>query len=89
MKLFHISCTTLDDMHVFAPTFDDAAGVFVGWALANGHEAPTFTIGQVTLRSKGVELHHLRAALAIGGTGIGRYDPAIGWAIEPPEDERA
>lgn len=83
--LFEIIAVDGTVLSVFAENFDDAAVLFSAWHVANeSHPLPDFEVRQRNPSWPGLNKQHLLDALALDTPGIGRYDPAYGWAILSP-----
>jgi hypothetical protein len=88
MQLFFIDCEHGNDKFVFARSNHHAAEIFVTWQIVNKAQMGGFTIQRVTIASCAEpDATHLRHALKQELDGIGRYDVANGWIIDPVTDD--
>ncbi|MDG5487833.1 hypothetical protein NYR55_04265 [Sphingomonas sp. BGYR3] len=82
MHLFEITTADGSTIPVFAAAFDEAATLFTGWHVSmQGTQVPDFEVRQRNPRWPGLNNQHLAEALARNQSGVGSYDPAIGWTI--------
>lgn len=89
MKLFKIEFEPDQTLHIFAPSFEHAAELFVTWQMVNEITVGGFTVNQERSEFMDrVERRDLRDAISMGLEGLGTYDEDQGWIIKPIADER-
>lgn len=89
MHLYEVTTTTGITLSVFGKSYDEAAAMFSAWNMEHGDRPlPDFEVKQRNPRWPGLNTAHLLAALELGRSGIGQYDPGDGWSISSPFDEQ-